>query len=212
MQNFKRPYFSKSISEFWHRWHISLSTWFRDYVYIPLGGSRTNSKIRHLMNIIITFTLCGFWHGANWTFIAWGFLNALYYLPYVIAGKHKRHTDTVAFGRFWPTHREVLQIFGTFTMTLFAWIFFRADSLQHAFGFIGQLLRSSWLEVPTVEEEGLPYVLIVFVVEWLQRDKQHALQINKIPVWMRWTAYYAILTSILFFANTGHVPFIYFQF
>jgi alginate O-acetyltransferase complex protein AlgI len=97
-------------------------------------------------------------------------------------------------------------------MTLFAWIFFRANSLQHAFGFIGQLFSSSWLEIPAVEKEGLPYVLIILVVEWFQRDKQHALQIGKMPVWMRWVTYYTVLTSILFLANTGHVPFIYFQF
>ena len=212
VRNFAYPYFSRDIGEFWRRWHISLSTWFRDYVYIPLGGSRTGSKVRHLMNIIFTFTLCGFWHGANWTFIAWGFLNALYYLPFVLAGKHKRYTDTVALGRLWPNYREVLQISSTFAMTLFAWIFFRASSLQHAFGFIGQLFSSSWLEIPTVEKEGLPYVLIILVVEWFQRDKQHALQIGKMPVWMRWVTYYTVLTSILFLANTGHVPFIYFQF
>lgn len=211
MRNFAYPYFSRDIGEFWRRWHISLSTWFRDYVYIPLGGSRTETKTRHLINLIITFTLCGFWHGANWTFISWGFLNAMYYLPLVITGRHKRYNDIVAQGRFIPTPHEMLQIAGTFSLTLFAWIFFRADSLPHAFGFIEHLFNSNWVKVPSFLQ-GLPYVLIVLIVEWFQRDKQHALQIEKIPVWGRWTTYYAVLISIFLFANTGHVPFIYFQF
>jgi alginate O-acetyltransferase complex protein AlgI len=211
MRNFAYPYFSRDIGEFWRRWHISLSTWFRDYVYIPLGGSRTDTKMRHLINLIITFTLCGFWHGANWTFITWGFLNALYYLPLVLADRHKRYTDIVALGRFFPTYKEIIQIASTFSLTLFAWIFFRVNSLQDAYGFIKHLFTSNWLKAPSFQQ-GLPYVLIVLVIEWFQRDKQHALQIDKIPVWGRWGTYYAVLTSILLYANTGHVPFIYFQF
>jgi D-alanyl-lipoteichoic acid acyltransferase DltB (MBOAT superfamily) len=211
MRNFAYPYFSRDIGEFWRRWHISLSTWFRDYVYIPLGGSRTETKARHLMNLIITFTLCGFWHGASWTFISWGFLNALYYLPLVIAGRHRRYNDVVAQGRYFPTFREMLQIASTFSLTLFAWIFFRANSMSHAFGFIQHLFSSNWLKTPSFLQ-GLPYVLIVLIVEWFQRDRQHALQVENIPVWGRWAAYYAVFITIFLFANTGHVPFIYFQF
>lgn len=176
-----------------------------------MGGSRTETKARHLINLILTFTLCGFWHGANWTFISWGFLNAIYYLPLVIRRRHKRFTDTVAQGHFFPTSREMLQIAGTFSMTLFAWIFFRVNSMSHAYGFIKQLFIGNWLKTPSIEE-GLPYVLIVLVVEWFQRDKQHALQIDKIPVWGRWATYYAVLLSMFLYSKTGHVPFIYFQF
>lgn len=211
MRNFAFPYFSRDIGEFWRRWHISLSTWFRDYLYIPLGGSRTNSKARHIINLILTFTISGLWHGANWTFIFWGFLNGVLYIPLVLSQRHKLHTDIPAKGRILPTIKEAMQIGITFLSTLFAWIFFRADSLGHAFGYIGQMLHSNWLINPTFKG-GLPYVVFLLLAEWLQRDKMHVLQISDIPIWGRWAIYYAGISILFFYANTGHVPFIYFQF
>ena len=134
-RNFAYPYFSRDIGEFWRRWHISLSTWFRDYVYIPLGGNRTKTTLQHFSNLMLTFTISGFWHGANWTFVIWGFLNGLYYLPPVLLrGPHKHQTEVVALGRFWPTPLEFLQICRTFILISFAWIFFRATSFSHAIG------------------------------------------------------------------------------
>ncbi len=132
MRNFAFPYFSRDIAEFWRRWHISLSTWFRDYVYFPLGGSRVG-KPRHIWNLIVTFTVSGFWHGANWTFIIWGFLNAVYYVPLMLVKHHRRNLDTVAEGRLLPSVREALAMLATFGATLIAWVFFRAATVGDAF-------------------------------------------------------------------------------
>lgn len=210
-RNFAYPYFSRDIGEFWRRWHISLSTWFRDYVYIPLGGNRTKTTFHHFSNLILTFTISGFWHGANWTFVVWGFLNGLYYLPPVLRGPHKHETEVVALGRFWPTPLELFQICRTFTLISFAWIFFRATSFSHAIGFIAHIGTSSWL-APLRHTKGLWYVLLIFVIDWIQRDKQHPLEIAALPRYTRWAIYYTISILILFVGKTGHVPFIYFQF
>jgi len=123
MRNFAFPYFSRDIAEFWRRWHISLSTWFRDYLYIPLGGSRggTGMKVR---NTFIIFIVSGFWHGANWTFIVWGALNAVYFLPLLLTNKNRSNLDIAAQGKYIPSFKEFLSIFFTFVLTVFAWIFF----------------------------------------------------------------------------------------
>ena len=134
-QNFAFPYFSRDIAEFWRRWHISLSTWFRDYLYIPLGGSRGGIWIK-IRNTFIIFIVSGFWHGADWTFIVWGALNALYFMPLLLLNKNRVNTDTVAQGRHLPSTREFFQITITFSLTVFAWIFFRAENMFHAVGYI----------------------------------------------------------------------------
>jgi len=210
-RNFAYPYFSRDIGEFWRRWHISLSTWFRDYVYIPLGGNRTKTTFHHFSNLILTFTISGFWHGANWTFVIWGFLNGLYYLPPVLRGPHTHQTEVVAMGRFWPTPLEFFQICRTFILISFAWIFFRATSFSHAIGFITHVGTSNWL-APLRHTKGLWYVLLIFVIDWVQREKQHPLEIDALPRYSRWAIYYTISILILFVGKTGHVPFIYFQF
>jgi D-alanyl-lipoteichoic acid acyltransferase DltB (MBOAT superfamily) len=134
-RNFAFPYFSRDIAEFWRRWHISLSTWFRDYLYIPLGGSRGGTLMK-IKNTFIIFLVSGFWHGANWTFVIWGFLNALYFLPLMLANKNRVNTDIVAQGKFLPNFRELSQMTITFLITLIAWVFFRANTVEHAFTFI----------------------------------------------------------------------------
>src|SRR5690606_6209347 len=132
LRNFAFPYFSRDIAEFWRRWHISLSSWFKDYLYIPLGGSKGNTwkKVR---NIFIIFLVSGFWHGANWTFIAWGLLNALYIMPSIFFETNRRNLDVVAQGRVFPNLREILSMGVTFGLTVIAWVFFRAKDLHHAF-------------------------------------------------------------------------------
>lgn len=210
-RNFAYPYFSRDIGEFWRRWHISLSTWFRDYVYIPLGGNRTSTTLQHFSNVILTFTISGFWHGANWTFVIWGFLNGLYYLPPSIRGPHKHETEVVAMGRLFPTALEFFQICRTFVLISFAWIFFRSTSFSHAIGFITHIGTSSWLG-PLRHTNGIWYVLLIFVIDWIQRDKLHPLEIATLPRYIRWGIYYIITTLILLVGKTGHVPFIYFQF
>jgi len=211
-QNFNFPYFSRDIAEFWRRWHISLSTWFRDYLYIPLGGSRGNiwKKVR---NIFIIFLVSGFWHGSNWTFLAWGFLNALYFLPLMLLKINRVNTDVVAEGRVLPSLVEFTNIIITFCLTVFAWIFFRADSITHALLYIQSIFNYSLFEMPKVFPKSVIIMILLFViVEWLQRSKQYALELNnKTPKIVRWSFYFVIVMMILQF-NGAQQEFIYFQF
>ena len=135
MRNFNFPYFSRDIAEFWRRWHISLSTWFRDYLYIPLGGSRGGTWMK-VRNTFIIFIVSGFWHGANWTFIIWGALNAIYFLPLLLTKNNRNNLDIAAHGRNLPSIRELSLMLLTFSLTVFAWIFFRADNIGHAISYI----------------------------------------------------------------------------
>ena len=222
MQNFNFPYFSRDIAEFWRRWHISLTTWFRDYLYIPLGGSR-GSQFKVIRNTFIIFLVSGFWHGANWTFIAWGALNAIYFLPLLINKKNRRNLDVVANGRVLPTLKELFQMIITFGMTVFAWIFFRAESISAAFEYIykiGQGLLHKWRYVQLFdlvkEQVGyeLPILLSFFIIiEWLGRDSQYAIEVFGLK-WkktIRVFIYYIITVAILWYAGPQQ-QFIYFQF
>ena len=137
-RNFAFPYFSRDIAEFWRRWHISLSTWFRDYLYIPLGGSKGGIQMR-IRNTFIIFVVSGFWHGANWTFIVWGALNAIYFLPLLLMKKNRVNTNQVAEGRYLPNFKELYQMLFTFFITLIAWVFFRADNVLHAISYLGKM-------------------------------------------------------------------------
>jgi alginate O-acetyltransferase complex protein AlgI len=211
MRNFAFPYFSRDIGEFWRRWHISLSSWFRDYVYIPLGGSQATTRLRHIVNLMATFTISGLWHGASWTFVVWGLLNGLYYLPLVLMGATRNHMDTVAAGRLVPSLADVAKMLTTFCLTLFAWVFFRADSIPHAVGYLNRLLMGGWTGAPSYTA-GLAFVCVILLIEWLQRERLHGLQIDVMPRGVRWAVYYGLIAAVFFLGNTGHVPFIYFQF
>jgi D-alanyl-lipoteichoic acid acyltransferase DltB (MBOAT superfamily) len=222
MQNFAFPYFSRDIGEFWRRWHISLSTWFRDYVYIPLGGSRGSTWLK-IRNTFIIFIVSGFWHGANWTFVVWGALNALYFLPLLLLGKNRVHTDTVAEGRLIPSLRELLQMGLTFSLTVIAWVFFRADNLGHALAYLGRIFSQASFRSPVRDiwaiNTGshifhLAGMLAAFLLlEWIQREKQYALEIDlvKIAKPLRWSFYF-ILIIACFLMNGVQQDFIYFQF
>ena len=212
-QNFAFPYFSRDIAEFWRRWHISLSTWFRDYLYIPLGGSRGGlwSKIR---NTFIIFIVSGFWHGANWTFIVWGALNALYFLPLLLFKKNRVNVDTVAFGSFYPNVKEFFQMFVTFCLTVFAWIFFRAENIGHAIAYVSEIVSPSLISIPEVRPTYLAFlVFFLFIMEWFGRDNKHALVFKgtKELFLIRWLLYVFILLLILSY-GTEEQQFIYFQF
>jgi D-alanyl-lipoteichoic acid acyltransferase DltB (MBOAT superfamily) len=211
MRNFALPYFSRDIAEFWRRWHISLSTWFRDYVYIPLGGNRV-STLKAVRNVLITFTVSGFWHGANWTFIIWGFFNGLLFVPLLVMKKNKEHMGIVAEGRLLPNIKEILLMGLTFFFTLIAWVFFRSENISQSFAYLGQMFSSSLFELPSgLFRANFILVVILLVIEWIQRDKLHPLQIEKMPVYFRWIAYYTVLFLIL--NKGGHQEsFIYFQF
>jgi alginate O-acetyltransferase complex protein AlgI len=211
MRNFNFPYFSRDMAEFWRRWHISLSTWFRDYVYIPLGGSRV-STLKAVRNTLIVFTLSGFWHGANWTFIAWGFFNGLLLVPLLLLKKSRDNLGNVAEGRLLPNIREVLQIGTTFFLTLIAWVFFRSENISQSFAYLGQMFSRSLFELPSgAFKANFIFVVVLLVAEWIQRDKLHPLQFGKLPVYARWLAYYTLVFLIL--NKGGHQEsFIYFQF
>ena len=147
MRNFSVPYFSRDIAEFWRRWHISLTSWFRDYLYIPLGGNR-GTKYKVVRNTFIVFLVCGLWHGANWTFIAWGLINAIYFLPLLLLGKNRKNIDTVAQGKILPSIKELFQMGITFALATLGWIFFRADSIGQAFAYIGNIFSKSLISDP----------------------------------------------------------------
>lgn len=219
LQNFAFPYFSRDIAEFWRRWHISLSSWFKDYLYIPLGGSKGGNWMR-IRNTFIIFIVSGFWHGANWTFIVWGLLNALFILPSIILKTNRNHLEIVAKGRNLPTLKETLQMALTFVLTVFAWIFFRAENIGHAVEYISGIFSRSLFTFPSLgamENFWTTIVLVVIflLVEWQGRENKYALEgMNKINrKAVRWFSYIIILLTIYFYGYFGeNVEFIYFQF
>ncbi len=222
LRNFAFPYFSRDIAEFWRRWHISLSSWFKDYLYIPLGGSKGGMWMK-IRNTFIIFLVSGFWHGANWTFIVWGFLNALYIMPSIIFNTNRSNLDIVAKGKILPSFKEFLSIGLTFSLTVFAWIFFRANDLSHAFNYIHDMLagiKYKWSYIQTIDlfnnkiGYAIPILLFGFIIiEWVGREQQYA--IMKLGVnWnrpLRWLMYWAIIFVIFWFGGKEQ-QFVYFQF
>jgi len=213
-QNFAFPYFSRDIAEFWRRWHISLSTWFRDYLYIPLGGSRggTWNKIR---NVFIIFLVSGFWHGANWTFIIWGALNALYFLPIFLTNNNRNNLDIVAHNKYLPCIKEFLLICLTFGLTVFAWIFFRAENIGHAISYIKAIFSPSLFEHSEIFPSGLLLLILFFLfIEWINRNKQYGLEkFSKQKFkFLDVLLLYIVFWSIIIWNSSKKVEFIYFQF
>jgi len=212
MQNFAFPYFSRDIAEFWRRWHISLSTWFRDYVYIPLGGSRGGISMK-IRNTFIIFIVSGFWHGANWTFIIWGALNAIYFLPLLLLNKNRTNTNVVAENKTIIGFKELFQVILTFGLTTMAWIFFRAPNITYAIDYISKIFNKSAFHAPQVTLKPFVFIIILIIIEWLQRDKKHALAFSdsKISKPLRWVLYYTLII-IIFWFGAEKQEFIYFQF
>lgn len=212
LKNFAFPYFSRDIAEFWRRWHISLSSWFRDYLYIPLGGSKGGLMMK-VRNTFIIFLVSGFWHGANWTFIIWGGLNALYFMPLLLADKNRQNLEVVAMDRLLPSFKEFFKILLTFGLTCFAWIFFRAESVTQAVLYIKKIIDPALFIIP----KPFPFkvfslVAVMFVIEWINRGKNHGLEIDQFRPWIRRILYLVIIYIILRYANFGNNEFIYFQF
>jgi D-alanyl-lipoteichoic acid acyltransferase DltB (MBOAT superfamily) len=213
MRNFAFPYFSRDIAEFWRRWHISLSTWFRDYLYIPLGGSKGGLSMK-VRNTFIIFIVSGFWHGANWTFIIWGLLNALYFLPLLLTNRNRNNLEIVAQHSSFPTFRELLSMTGTFALTVLAWIFFRAETVTQAVEIIREILSSSLFSLPAILPKGLLALLVVFIIiEWKGRREQFAIAIMALKKHklIRWS-FYLSLVFIIFLSLGKEQVFIYFQF
>lgn len=217
-QNFAFPYFSRDIAEFWRRWHISLSTWFRDYLYIPLGGSRGSTGLK-IRNTAIIFLVSGFWHGANWTFVVWGALHAMYFIPLLLSQRNRTHLDVVSQGRRWPRLKELVAVSLTFTLTVFAWIFFRAENLAHAWSYVGEICSSSIFAMPAfpgMARAAITAVLVFgfVIIEWQGRAHQYAIA-DFGRRWirpLRWTFYAFLIVLIGMYMPSVESPFIYFQF
>lgn len=213
LRNFSYPYFSRDIAEFWRRWHISLSSWFKDYLYIPLGGSSGGNWMR-IRNTFIIFIVSGFWHGANWTFIAWGALNALFILPSIIFKTNRTNIDIVAKGRLLPSIQDFFKIILTFTLTMVAWIFFRAESVLHAITYILGIFDSSILSIPShFSIKVLGLISFFIILEWSGREFHFGIQ-NFALSWkrtFRWS-FYIFLLFIIFISSGKEQAFIYFQF
>ncbi len=214
LRNFSFPYFSRDIAEFWRRWHISLSNWFRDYLYIPLGGSRFG-KWKAVRNTLIIFVVSGFWHGANWTFIAWGTFHALLFLPLLLLERNRVNTNTVAENRFFPNLKELFQMTFTFFLVVLGWIFFRAKDINHALDYLSTLFSKSIFYAPVYGfgfNKSFIFILFMLLVEWVQREKQHGLELSGVKnKYVKWSIYYALILVIFEFGANSK-SFIYFQF
>ena len=219
--NFRTPYFSRDIADFWRRWHISLSSWFRDYVYIPLGGSKV-SLSKSIRNIFIIFILSGFWHGANWTFIFWGALNALYFIPSFLMKKNRKYIDNNAQSNFLSKIKELVDILITFGLTTFAWIFFRSNSLRDAIQYIKGVFRySDFFKVHSAKTYELSikpllfYIVIFLIIEWYYKNEKNVFTKLHGTKWSRglkYVFYFLTVVSILLSIKNEATSFIYFQF
>ena len=217
MQNFKFPYFSRNMAEFWRRWHVSLTTWFRDYVYIPLGGSRAKKAVV-VRNIFIVFILSAMWHGAGLNYILWGVYHALLLILLFLLGKNRKHLDVVASGRLLPTWKEFGNIFTTFLLVVIGWIIFRSDNLVECLHYLNGICQWGSLRAfyrfftqSDMWPENL-FICLMLLVEWVQREKEHGLDLKPVKsVGLRWTIYFVICLLIFTF---GAMPetFVYFQF
>ncbi len=223
LSNFKFPYFSRDIAEFWRRWHISLSSWFRDYLYIPLGGSKLG-KLISIRNTFIIFLVSGFWHGASWNFIAWGFIHALGFLPLLLLNRNRKFvTNVVAENSWYPSIKEAFQMLSTFLFVTLAWIFFRAENISKAFGYIKKIALnaihnpSQFLHLPGGHSDPLAlqsvfyYVIPMIAFDWLFRRNERELFTTVKSGVLRWIVYVVIGLFVLFFFGTKS-SFIYFQF
>ena len=225
MRNFNVPYFSRDMAEFWRRWHISLTTWFRDYVYIPLGGSRPTNKqgialgglskkTIIIRNTFIIFLLSGFWHGANWTFLLWGAFHALLFLPLILLEKNRKYTNVVAENKLLPSVRETLQMIITFILATFGWIIFRADNIDIALNYFIRLFDFSLWQAPYITNRVFTFLplVIMIVFEWLHRGQPHCFTLSGVKSRLvRYVLYFALAFLVLI--NMGpEQSFIYFQF
>jgi len=235
MDNFNRPYFSKSIAEFWKRWHISLASWFKDYLYIPLGGNKV-SKARWCCNIFVTFLISGLWHGARWNFLIWGALNGFFVLLSILTkGLRQNFIKAIGLARVPVIHRS-LQLVITFSLVSFGWIFFRANNLKDAVYIVTHLFTGMidsfrhislsitqigsgkrwWSGFTLGDRYGfmLAVFLIVFMefMHMIQRHGSIRHMLSDKPIWLRWAIYYSLIFGILLFGVFNRSPFIYFQF
>lgn len=215
MRNFNFPYFSRDIAEFWRRWHISLTTWFRDYIYIPLGGSRC-ARWKVMRNTLIIFIVSGFWHGADWTFVTWGVYHAVLFFPLMLLGRNRKYTDGVAAGRLLPSLTEAGQMLLTFLLAVIGWIIFRAENMAQVAEYFSRMFSATLFDVSfAYGKKALLFILLLMLTEWWYKDRQHALQFSFHTLsryrTVRWGVYLSIVFCLFLFAG-GQTDFIYFQF
>ena len=215
MRNFNVPYFSRNISEFWRRWHISLMKWFTDYIYIPLGGSRcATSKV--IRNTFIVFAVSGLWHGANWTFVVWGLYHAVLMTLFMLLHLNTKYEHVVAWNKWFPSVKELFEMLVTFALVVIGWILFRAENIHQAYDYLSNMFSLSIFHYESFDgERAFAFALILLLIEWFQRDKQHALEFSTTKLFryrfVRWVVYYAIIMMIVLYSG-GDQTFIYFQF
>ena len=216
LSNFKFPYFSRSLAEFWRRWHISLSSWFRDYLYIPLGGSK-EGKYKAVRNTFIIFVVSGFWHGASWNFIIWGFIHACGFLPLLLMNKNRQYVSTVvAENKMLPTFKELRQMLITFVYVTFAWIFFRAPDIETSLNYIKRIFVNAvenpmqFLSIPA-GGMTLLYILPLLVMDWMLRHDERKLRVPQNRI-IRHLIYYTMVLLVYFLLYQNNNDFIYFQF
>ena len=208
MSNFKFPYFSRNIGEFWRRWHISLSTWFRDYLYIPLGGSK-EGKLKGIRNIFIIFLISGFWHGANWTFIFWGLFHAILFIPSFVFNKNRKYTSSVVGeNSLLPSPKEFLQIFTTFLLVTIGWVFFRSVTISDSFNYLNYMVFS--FDIDIVWKRGLIYCFIIILMDYFMRTSERMVFNFIRPI--RVFIYLVLVTMLVIFYNSKEEQFIYFNF
>ena len=218
LPNFNYPYLSRSIPEFWRRWHISLMTWFRDYVYIPLGGSRC-AQWKVIRNTFIVFGVSGLWHGANWTFVCWGLYHGTLIVLYKLLHINTKDKDILAAGRRLPSLKDICRVAVTFGLAVVGWVIFRAENIIQAWDFVSRMFLTAFddfhLRLGSIST--FIAILLLIVVEYLQRDKVHVLQFsdNRLfrPAAVRWTIYLVLFASVFYYSlNSVAQEFIYFQF
>lgn len=212
LKNFNYPYFSRDIAEFWRKWHISLSSWFRDYLYIPLGGSKGN-KLFQVRNTFIIFLVSGFWHGANMTYVAWGFINALYFLPLLLLNRNRKNVDDFTLGINFESVRTLLNILMTFSITCFAWIFFRSKTITDAINYIRRMFEnldfsSQYFKIERYNHELITLLVVFILVEWNNRSKIEP--ISGKYSWLKLGLCIAAILALGVFSD--YKEFIYFQF
>ena len=217
--NFLFPYFSRNMNEFWRRWHISLNTWFVDYVYIPLGGSR-NGKLKTIRNIMIVFLLSGLWHGADWSFVAWGAYHGLLLVLLILFNRNTKYEQVVAYDRILPSPRELGQMILVFALATFGWMMFRADNMTQFMDYTIRMCSADILSMPKLQGNTILFINIalMFVLEWFMRRQKHGLDFNfqslsNRPLYIatRYTIYTLVFILILLFG--GHPEnFIYMYF
>jgi len=214
MMNFATPFFSTNISEYWKKWHISLTSWMMDYVFTPLSFLlRRYRNAGLLISIITTFIIVGLWHGANWTFIIFGLLQGIYFIPLVLRGTLNKSSVNMNDKKY-PSLGELLKMMGLFTLMMLTAIFFRADNVSQAFQYISQIFSLSLFDKPDLKAFIfiIPVIILFFIFEWMNRDKEHALEFNSNKTYVKWSLYIILGFVIILSYNDNPNTFIYLQF